>query len=71
MVEAAADDNLLVIAIVYASEGNMFDKKVINHDDIIDEKVAKFQLYQTYYLIAYLPTHLKASECSSNGSCYL
>ena len=27
MVEAAADDNLLVIAIVYASEGNMFDKK--------------------------------------------
>ena len=54
MVEAAADDNLLVTAIVYDSEGNMFDKKVINHDDIIDEKVAKFQLYQTYYTIAYL-----------------
>ena len=40
----------------------MFDKKVINHDDIIDEKVAKLQLYQTYYLIAYLPTHLKQAN---------
>ena len=35
-------------------EGNMFDKKVINHDNIIDEKVAKLQLYQTYYTIANL-----------------